>query len=125
MSRKSLTILTAALVLGGLAAPELLALPASAQSMQMYLPRRLTNSDMEILRADAGKLSPEDTRKDSWKNPKTGHSGTVTATKEYQKSGMTCRKFKYTFHTRTSTDGLPYTLDWCRKPNGEWAIANG
>jgi surface antigen len=125
MSRKSLTLLTAALALGGLAAPEFLTASAHAQVMQSYLPRRLTNSDMEILRADAAKLSPGSTTTEAWTNPKTKHSGTVTVTKQYQKSGMTCRKFKYTFHTGTSTDGLPYTLDWCHKPNGEWAIANG
>jgi hypothetical protein len=125
MSRKSLTLLTAALALGGLMAPEFLAPPASAQVMQSYLPRRLTNGDMAILREEAGKLSPNSTKTESWTNAKTGHSGTVTVTKEYQKNGMTCRKFKYTFHTGTPTDGLPYTLDWCQKPDGEWAIANG
>ncbi|HTI01508.1 MAG TPA: RT0821/Lpp0805 family surface protein [Acidisoma sp.] len=125
MSRKSLTLLTAALALGGLAAPGLLASSAQAQVMQSYLPRRLTHGDMEILRAEAAKLSPGDTKTEKWTNPKTRHSGTVTIKKQYEKSGMTCRKFDYTFHTGTSTDGLPYTLDWCRKPNGEWAIVNG
>lgn len=125
MSRKSLTLLTAALALGGLAAPALWASSAQAQAMQSYLPRRLTHGDMEILRAEAAKLSPSGVSKESWTNPKTGHSGTVAVARQYEKSGMTCRKFDYTFHTGTSTDGLPYTLDWCRKPNGEWAIVNG
>lgn len=125
MSRKSLTLLATALALGGLAAPGALLPPAQAQVMQSYLPRRLTHSDMEILRAEAAKLSPGDTQSEHWTNPKTKHSGTVTVTKQYEKHGMTCRKFDYTFHTGTSTDGLPYTLDWCRRPNGEWAIVNG
>lgn len=124
MSRKSLTFLTAALALGTLAAPNLLPLPAQAQSMQTYLPRRLTHSDVEILRAEADKLGPQGPKQENWSNPKTKHSGTVTFDKQYEKEGMTCRKFNYVFYTGTSGDGLPYTLDWCRKPNGEWVIAN-
>lgn len=125
MSRKSMTLLTALLALGGLAAPALLTAPARAQVMQSYLPRRLTHSDMAILQAEAAKLSPGSTKTEEWSNPKTKHSGTVTVTKQYEKNGMTCRKFDYTFHTGTASDGLPYTLDWCRKPNGDWAIVNG
>lgn len=124
MSRKSLIVLTAALALGGFVGPSLLPPPAEAQVMQSYLPRRLTNSDLNILRAEAAKLGPDGPKEDSWTNPKTKHSGTVTFRKQVERDGMPCRDFTYTFKTGVSTDGLPYKLTWCKKPNGDWAIAS-
>lgn len=122
MSRKSLILLAAAVALGGVV-PGLLPAPAAAQAMQSYLPRRLTNSDMEILRSEAGKLGPNGPQEETWTNPKTKHSGTVTFKKQFESHGMPCREFGYTFHTGVSTDGMPYKLTWCQKPDGAWAIS--
>ncbi|MCB8879580.1 hypothetical protein ACELLULO517_04990 [Acidisoma cellulosilytica] len=123
MLRQSLSIMVASLGLAFALAPALVT-PAAAQSMQTYLPRRLTGSDMKILSYEAGKLGPQGPQKESWKNPKTGNSGTVTFLRQYHKSGMECRGFRYTFHTGTAQDGLPYKLNWCERSPGDWAIAN-
>lgn len=95
---------------------------AEAQAMQSYLPRRLTGSDLDILRAEAAKLGPNGPAEEGWTNPKTGHSGVVTFVKAFEHAGMACRGFKYIFHTGTPTDGLPYQLNWCKKPNGDWVM---
>jgi surface antigen len=125
MSRIPLSCLSALAVAAAMLLPGLLPAPAQAQMMQSYLPRRLTTSDMTILRKEAAKLGPNGPAEEGWSNPKTGHSGVVTFIRNYEQSGMKCRSFKYVFHTGTRTDGLPYQLDWCQKPNGQWAIANG
>ena len=114
-----------ALAVAAMLLPGLLPVKAEAQMMQSYLPRRLTTGDMTILRAEAAKLGPNGPAEEGWTNPKTGHSGVVTFNRAYERNGMKCRSFKYVFHTGTPTDGLPYHLDWCEKPNGQWAIANG
>jgi surface antigen len=92
--------------------------------MQSYLPRRLNQSDIDILRAEAAKLQPHGIQKEHWRNPKTGNSGVVTLLKQYEQAGMKCRSFRYTFHTGTPQDGLPYKLNWCEKAPGDWVIAN-
>jgi hypothetical protein len=116
--RKSLSILAVALGVTGLAAPVL------AQGIYSYLPRRLTGADLDILRMEAGKLGPNWPHKESWHNPKTGNSGTVTFLSADTEKGLSCRKFRYTFKTGTPQDNTPYTLKWCKTTAGTWAIAN-
>lgn len=123
MRRQCLLICIAVAGLASDLAPALVS-PAAAQAMQAYLPRRLSGSDMRILSEEAGKLGPQGPKEESWKNPKTGNSGTVTFLHQYEKNGLTCRGFRYTFHTGVSTDGSPYKLHWCEKSPGDWAIAN-
>lgn len=123
MQRQCLLMCIAVAGLASDLAPALVS-PAAAQSMQAYLPRRLSGSDMRILSDEAGKLGPQGPKEESWKNPKTGNSGTVTFLHQYQQAGLTCRGFRYTFHTGVSTDGTPYKLNWCEKSPGDWAIVN-
>ncbi|MCB8877216.1 RT0821/Lpp0805 family surface protein [Acidisoma silvae] len=124
MLRHTFPIMMACLGLGVALAPALVRPAMAQQAMQSYLPRRLAGSDVDILRHEAAKLGPQGPKKESWKNPKTGNSGTVTFRKQYEQAGMTCRSFGYTFHTGTSSDGLPYKLNWCEKSPGNWAIAS-
>lgn len=123
MLRKSLSILVAAGLFGSVVAPAVIS-PAYAQGMQTYLPRRLTGSDLAILELEAGKLGPDGPKQESWTNQETGNSGTVTFLSANTRQGMPCRKFRYTFVTGTANDGTPYTLNWCQKSDGQWAIAN-
>jgi len=116
--RKSLLIMALALGAIGLAGP------VWAQSPYSYLPRRLTGSDLDILRAAAGTLGPAGPKEETWHNPKTGNSGTVSYLSSDTEKGLACRKFRYTFHTGTAQDGTPYTLNWCKTAEGTWAIAN-
>jgi hypothetical protein len=116
--RKPLSILAMALGVAGLAAP------AWAQTPYSYLPRRLTGSDLTILRTAAGTLGPNGPKTESWHNPKTGNSGTVTFLSADTEKGMACRKFRYTFKTGTPQDNSPYRLNWCETSAGTWAIAH-
>jgi hypothetical protein len=121
--RTSFSTVVMALTVAALVAP-VTAPPARAQSPYSFLPRRLTSSDMDILRAEAAKLGPNGPKEEGWHNPKSGNSGAVTFLSADTEKGLVCRKFRYTFHTGTAQDGTPYTLNWCQTSAGEWAIAN-
>ncbi|HEX3984512.1 MAG TPA: RT0821/Lpp0805 family surface protein [Acidisoma sp.] len=122
MLRSFLSVLVATFSLGAVLAP-VLSSHASAQAMQTYLPRRLTGTDVDILRNEAAKLGPNGPKEERWHNPKTGNSGVVTFLRQYDSSGRECRSFRYTFHTGAPNDGLPYKLNWCEQSSGRWAIA--
>jgi hypothetical protein len=114
--RTSLSAVAAILAMAGLAGP------AVSQGLS-YLPRRLTSSDMEILRTESAKLRLQGPKEDAWHNPASGHSGTVTLLSTKTEQGLPCRKFRYIFYTGTPQDGSPYTLTWCRTSTGRLAIA--
>jgi surface antigen len=56
-----------------------------------------------------------------WNNPQNGHSGTVTATQQYQQSGRNCR----TIEQSVLVEGQPQTerSNLCQQPDGTWAPA--
>lgn len=59
----------------------------------------------------------------TWRNPDTGHSGTVTPTRTYQQSsGTYCRDLTQT----VDIDGQTQTATGmaCRQPDGSWRIVN-
>lgn len=57
----------------------------------------------------------------AWKNPDSGHSGTVTPTKTYQAPGGTyCRDYQATVEIEGKEKA---TGKACRQPNGTWQIA--
>jgi surface antigen len=59
----------------------------------------------------------------AWQNPDTGHSGTVTPTKTYQRAdGTYCREYQ----TTVVIDGKQEraTGAACRQPDGTWRVAN-
>ena len=114
--RLSILVVASAAALLGAATP-LLAQPYS------YLPKRLTSGDMRLLTEEGGKLLPGGKQTGTWRNPKTGNSGTVALLKRTEKNGMPCQLYEYTFKTGTSGDNTPYKLNWCKGPNG-WKIAN-
>jgi 17 kDa outer membrane surface antigen len=112
--RLSISIVALTLAAVGLTAP--------AFSQVTFMPRRLTGSDMAILRAEAAKLGPQGPTKEAWHNPATGNSGTVTFLGTSTQQDLPCRKFQYIFHTGTPQDGIPYNLTWCEKSAGNWVI---
>ena len=58
----------------------------------------------------------------AWKNPDSGHSGTVTPTKTYQApSGTYCRDYQATVEIEGKQEKA--TGKACRQPNGTWQIA--
>jgi surface antigen len=56
----------------------------------------------------------------AWKNPDSGHSGTVTPTRTYQSGNTYCREYQQT----VTIDGKPERSygTACRQPDGSWKI---
>lgn len=54
----------------------------------------------------------------SWRNPNSGHYGTVVPGKPYMAAGAHCRTYTHTIYI----DGRPETMNGqaCRKPDGTW-----
>jgi surface antigen len=62
-------------------------------------------------------------RTQTWSNPDTGHSGTVTPTKTYQNAqGTYCREYQQTVTVGGKTQQAYGTA--CRQPDGSWKIVN-
>lgn len=60
----------------------------------------------------------------SWRNPDSGHSGTVTPQPSYQNaSGKYCREYEQTITVGGNTEKAYGTA--CRQPDGSWKIVNG
>lgn len=58
-----------------------------------------------------------------WRNPDSGHSGTVTPEPAYQKSDNTyCREYQQTVTIGGKTEEAYGTA--CRQPDGTWKIVN-
>jgi surface antigen len=58
----------------------------------------------------------------TWRNPDTGHAGTITPTKTYQTAqGQYCREFQQTISVGGRTEEGFGTA--CRQPDGSWKIA--
>ncbi len=59
----------------------------------------------------------------AWNNPDTGHSGTVTATRDgYTNNGDYCREFQQTIAVGGNVEQAYGTA--CRQPDGSWRIVN-
>jgi len=57
----------------------------------------------------------------TWRNPDSGHSGTVTPTRTYESaSGQYCREFQQTVTVGGETQQAYGTA--CRQPDGSWKI---
>ena len=54
----------------------------------------------------------------AWRNPETGHHGTIVPGPAYQSNGQTCREFSHTIYV----DERPQTgrASSCRNPDGTW-----
>jgi surface antigen len=55
----------------------------------------------------------------AWRNPETGHHGTIVPGPAYQSNGQTCREFSHTVYV----DSRPQTGrgSSCRNPDGSWS----
>jgi surface antigen len=59
----------------------------------------------------------------AWSNPETGHSGTVTPTRQgTDQSGNQCREFQSTVTIGGKTEQAYGTA--CRQPDGSWKVLN-
>ncbi len=58
-----------------------------------------------------------------WKNPDSGHAGTVTPTRTYQTArGSYCREYQQTVTIQGKQERAYGTA--CRQPDGSWRIVN-
>jgi surface antigen len=58
----------------------------------------------------------------TWRNPDSGHYGTVTPTRTYREGSLDCRDYQ----TTVTIDGKQETATGraCRQPDGTWRVAN-
>jgi surface antigen len=59
-----------------------------------------------------------------WRNPSTGHSGTLELMRKFKRSGQRCERIDYTI--RGDGRGGPiqhWVFDSCRQPDGSWKLA--
>lgn len=76
--------------------------------------QQTTNSALET-----GRINQTST----WRNPDTGHYGTVTPVKTYQTSGgQYCREYQQTVNIGGRTEQAYGTA--CRQPDGTWKVVN-
>ena len=59
---------------------------------------------------------------DTWSNPKSGNSGTITVVDSYQRQGNACHKLRYDMRLKLRSGVRTYTLSWCHMPDGSWKI---
>ncbi len=87
----------------------------------------LNEDDVKDLMAAGQRLYGQDVvsdgATDTWPNPKTGNSGTITVLQSFTRDGMQCRKVRYNNRIRNQPDTRIYTLDWCKTSQGVWKIA--
>jgi surface antigen len=55
-----------------------------------------------------------------WRNPDTGHAGTVTPVRTYETEGRYCREYQQTIVVGGQTEQAYGTA--CRQPDGSWQI---
>jgi surface antigen len=58
----------------------------------------------------------------AWKNPDSGHSGTVTPTKTYQTASGYCRDYQATVEIEEKQERASGKA--CRQPDGRWRVVN-
>ncbi|MEN6542056.1 RT0821/Lpp0805 family surface protein [Parvibaculum sp.] len=57
-----------------------------------------------------------------WRNPDSGHYGSVTPQRAYQDNGSYCREYTQTVNIGGKTERAYGTA--CRQPDGSWQIVN-
>ena len=116
-------VLAAGALLASLAAP-----PAAAQINPFKgNSQRLSDDDRDMLDATIARLNaraplqPGD--RETWKNPRTGSSGTIKLLRNYNFGTAPCHLVQYDFEVGDGGSQRSYQVDWCRMDNG-WKIRN-
>ena len=105
----------------------LLSTPAAAQInfFEEYV-ITLTRGDLDSMNTAAaalykGKAAQIDAT-GTWKNPKSGNSGTVKLIGIYLYKGMPCRRLAHAIKIKGEADPKRFRIDRCRISNGDWKI---
>jgi surface antigen len=83
---------------------------------------RMNTEDMRLLTKnylDALEQLP-DGHTSTWLNPKTGHSGTASPQKSFERAGRKCRLIEFTNAAGGLTGQSEFTF--CKQPDGTWKI---
>lgn len=121
--------MTSKIVMLGLAS--FLGAAASAQA-QWFGPAwdtdtELTAQDREIVRS-AVQREVHGKRADTvatWANPASGHSGTITLLRIFQRQTMPCEQIEYRISSSKRTERPErYVFTSCRLPDGSWKLAD-
>ena len=75
---------------------------------------RRAAAEAEFLALEKG---PSDQAR-SWRNPDSGHYGTVTPGRPYQRGARDCRDYTHTIYVQGQPETLRGTA--CRNPDGTW-----
>jgi surface antigen len=86
----------------------------------------LNDADRRAMSAAAARLYQRDTvtngATDTWSNPRSGNSGSVTVLQSFTKSEMPCHKLRYDVHLHRRRGMRSYTINWCKTATGAWKI---
>ncbi len=85
---------------------------------------RMNKEDVQLLTKNYLEAldSLPDGRTNAWRNPKTGHSGTATVQKSFERDGRKCRLLEFS----NAADGLHGRgeFTFCKQPDGAWKIVS-
>ncbi|MBN9559909.1 MAG: hypothetical protein J0H14_04155 [Alphaproteobacteria bacterium] len=88
---------------------------------------RLNSQDVQMLMDASNRLlaepSPSVGATESWKNTRSGASGTVRLESTTQLRDMPCRVLIYRGRSSAGAGPRDATLTWCRVADGRWMIA--
>jgi surface antigen len=59
----------------------------------------------------------------AWRNPATGHSGTLELMGEFWRSGQRCERIDYTIRSANGAPSQHWVFDTCLQPDGSWKFA--
>jgi surface antigen len=89
---------------------------------------RLNSDDVRMLMDASDRLlaepSPSPGASESWKNTRSGASGSVSLKGNSRRNGLACRILSYQAHSGSGMSPRSSTLTWCKTQDGSWKIAS-
>ncbi len=86
----------------------------------------LDGEDLQIMSGAASKLTRKNAtvgQIETWQNPKSSRSGSVSLLQTFKKDGMPCQKRRYVVDRTVNSQATAYVMNLCRLPTGEWKLA--
>ena len=98
---------------------------AQINPFRKYGTVNLTKEDLRLMSGAASKLVQQSSKlgqTETWENPKSGNSGSISLLEVFRKNGMSCQKRRYSIRSTKAADESVYVLDFCRVPSGAWKL---
>jgi len=100
--------------------------PAQINPFRNHETKFLTDEDLQLMSAAASKLRQSEStpigQTETWSNPKTGSSGTVTLVQKFQRRDLPCLKLRHAVRNTAYSDTSAFDIDLCRVASGEWKV---